>query len=354
MELRHLRYFIAVAEEGHITRAAERLGMQQPPLSQQIKTIERELDVQLFRRKARGVEMTDAGRAFLEEARATLGHLDRRVETTRRAARGERGRLCVGVTSTSPFHPLVPRAIRAFRDACPMVALTLEECLSNELMERLRNERMDVAFIRTSAPDSRELAVTPLLEEPMVVALPSTHALARGEAEAEIPLRSLANETFILYGPPGTGMYDATIAACHAAGFNPRIGNLAASTQQALRIGSTLSLVAAGLGISCVPASLHRLTIDGVVYRSLEEADRPKALLSLASRPGDPSAVVKRFVNAVKKVARDLPRLQGFERILERTVLPQKRYVAPRDQAPPDPPPCTTSPASARIANDED
>ena len=103
MELRHLRYFIAVAEERHITRAAERLGMQQPPLSQQIKAIERELDVQLFRRKARGVELTEAGQAFLEDARATLAHLDRAMETTRRTARGEQGRLCVGVTSTSAF-----------------------------------------------------------------------------------------------------------------------------------------------------------------------------------------------------------------------------------------------------------
>src|SRR6187455_1032227 len=114
MEMRHLRYFVAVAEEGHITRAAERLGIQQPPLSQQIRAIERELDVQLFRRKARGVELTDAGHAFLGDARRMLAQLDQAVETTRRAARGEQGRLCVGVTSTTPFHPLVPRVIRAF------------------------------------------------------------------------------------------------------------------------------------------------------------------------------------------------------------------------------------------------
>ena len=110
MELRHLRYFVAVAEEGHITRAAQRLGMQQPPLSQQIRAIERELEVQLFRRKARGVELTDAGSAFFAEARAMLSQLNRACETTRRAARGEQGRICIGVTSTAPFHPLVPRA----------------------------------------------------------------------------------------------------------------------------------------------------------------------------------------------------------------------------------------------------
>jgi DNA-binding transcriptional LysR family regulator len=301
MELRHLRYFVAVAEEGHITRAAQRLGIQQPPLSLQIKAIERELNVQLFRRRARGVELTDAGAAFLTEARAMLGQLDRACETTRRAARGEHGRICVGVTSTAPFHPLVPRAIRAFQEACPLVSLTLEECLSNELIERLRNEQMDVAFIRTSLSDQAGLVVHPLLEERMVVALPSKHALARGAAA--ITFQRLATETFILYGPPGTGMYDATIAACHAAGFNPRVGNLGASTQQAPRITSTLSLVAAGSGISIVPSSLQRMNMEGVVYRALK-GPQPKAVLKLASRRGDPSAVVRQFVSLVRKTAR--------------------------------------------------
>jgi DNA-binding transcriptional LysR family regulator len=108
-------------------------------------------------------------------------------------------------------------------------------------------------------------------------------------------------------------MYDATIAACHAAGFSPRVGHLAASTQQAPRIASTLSLVAAGLGISCVPASLQRLTIDGFIYRELTGTDHPKALLSLASRPGDSSAVVKQFIGAVRKMVRD------FSGIMEQT-----------------------------------
>src|ERR1700743_768150 len=122
MELRHLRQFIAVAEEGHITRAAERLGMQQPPLSQRIKAIERELHVQLFRPKPRGVELTEAGQAFLVNARAVLGQLDHAFETTRRAARGEEGRISIGIVPASPFHPLVPRTIRAFREAYPLVS----------------------------------------------------------------------------------------------------------------------------------------------------------------------------------------------------------------------------------------
>lgn len=304
MELRHLRYFIAVAEEKHITRAAERLGMQQPPLSQQIKALEQELDAQLFMRKARGVELTDAGRAFLEEARATLMHLDRAFDSTRRASRGEQGRLCVGVTSTTPFHPIVPRAIRAFREACPMVALTLEECLSNESVDRVRNEQMDVAFIRATMGNGHKLAITPLLDEPMVVALPGTHVLARIRAGTPVSFDQLSGETFILYGPPGTGMYDSTIAACQAAGFSPRIGNLGASTQLAPRITSTLSLVGAGLGITFVPSSLQRMNMEGVSYRAIKAPHRPMVTLKLASRRDEKSAVVKQFINFVKKEAK--------------------------------------------------
>ena len=305
MELRHLRYFIAVAEEKHITRAAERLGMQQPPLSQQIKAIEQELDVQLFLRKARGVELTDAGRAFLEEARATLMHLDRAFDSTRRASRGEQGRLCVGVTSTTPFHPIVPRAIRAFRESCPMVALTLEECLSNESVDRVRNEQMDVAFIRAASGNGQGLAVTSLLDEPMVVALPSTHILAQTKTDTPLSLDRLSGETFILYGPPGTGMYDSTIAACQATGFSPRIGNLGASTQLAPRITSTLSLVGAGLGITLVPSSLQRMNMEGVTYRSIKGTNRPMVTLKFASRRDEKSAVVKQFISFVRKEAKD-------------------------------------------------
>src|SRR5262245_6453963 len=138
MELRHLRYFIAVAEEGHITRAAERLGMQQPPLSKQIKAIEREIGVQLFQRKPRGVELTDAGRALLGDARAMLAHLDHAFDTARRTARGEQGRISVSYSGS--FHPLVPHAIRQFRQAFPLVSVTLSEGFPHKLIERLRND----------------------------------------------------------------------------------------------------------------------------------------------------------------------------------------------------------------------
>ncbi len=306
MELRHVRYFLAVAEERHISRAAERLGIQQPPLSQQIRALERELEVRLFHRRARGVELTDAGRAFLPQAQEVLAQLERAKDAARRASRGEEGRLCVGVTSTASFNPLVPRSIRAFREACPLVSLVIEESLSNESVERLLNGQLDVAFIRTSVTDDGPLAVDRLLEEPLVVALPSHHVLAGGSPHNAVAFASLANEVFILYGPPGTGMYDAAIAACHAAGFNPRVGHVGASTQQAPRIGSTLNLVAAGLGVTLVPESLQRLNLDGVVYRALKDVNHAWALLGLARRSADPSSVVRQFRSVVRAVAAKL------------------------------------------------
>src|SRR5262245_15347649 len=207
MDLRHLRYFIIAAEEGHITRAAERLDIQQPPLTRVIKSIERELDVRLFRRKARGVELTDAGHALLEGARAILGRLDNTLETTRRTARGEQGRMCLGITPTGAFHSFVPRVIRAYLEAYPLVSVTLEESLTNELVEHLRDERIDAAFLR-SPVDREGLVIDHVLDEATVVALPSIHPLARsgGGGSVTVPFKALGSETFIAYGPPPTGL----------------------------------------------------------------------------------------------------------------------------------------------------
>src|SRR5215212_2724108 len=136
MELRQLRYVIAVAEERNITRAAERLGMQPPPLSRQISAIEREIDAQLFRRKPRGVELTEAGQAFVENARTVLAQVDHTLETTRRTARGEQGRIRVGYSSTVAFHPLIPRVVREFREGFPLVTVSLVEGYPEHLIER--------------------------------------------------------------------------------------------------------------------------------------------------------------------------------------------------------------------------
>jgi DNA-binding transcriptional LysR family regulator len=303
IERRHLQQFVAVAEEGHITRAAERLGMQQPPLSQRIKAIEAELGVQLFRRKARGVELTDAGRVLLDRAHGMIAQYDGAFEATRSAGRGEQGRLRVGVMPTAPFHPFVPFAIRAFRVAFPLVSLTLDECLRKEALERLRDDEMDVAFMRAALDDSPNLVVNPLMVEPMVVALPSDHVLARRQrGSAPIALKDLAGETFIIYARQlGPAFYEATMAACLKAGFSPRLG------QEAPRVTSALSLVAVGLGVTLVPGCMQRMTMDGIAYRWLKGASQPKAVLNLASRLGEPSPVVRNFVNLVRRAARDFP-----------------------------------------------
>lgn len=301
MELRHLRHFLVVAEEGHITRAAERLGVQQPPLSQRIKAIEHELGVQLFRRKPRGVELTEAGRVFRDHARATLAHYDGAFEAARSAARGEQGRLCVGVLPTTPFHPFVPSAIRAFRAAYPQVSVTLDECLRTEAIERLHSRQLDVAFLRSGLEDQKEtLIVHPLLEEPMVAALPSDHHLARnGRRGAPLSLRDLAAEPFIIYARQlGPAFYETTLDACRKAGFTPRLG------QEAPRVTSALSLVAVGLGVSLVPACLQNMAMNGVVYRGLKGAVRPKAVLTFGLRRGDASPVVRNFMNLVRRAAK--------------------------------------------------
>ena len=296
MELRHLRYFVAVAEEGHITRAAERLGIQQPPLSQQIQALERELETQLFRRKPRGVELTPAGQALLDEARAILARADEAVAAVKRTARGEAGRIGIGFTSSASFHPFLPRAIRAFRETHPLVALALEESGTTELVDALRTQSLDVAFVRSPVGESDDLFIRPLLEEAMVAALPSGHPLSTGRDA--LPLAALASETFILYRRPvGPGLHDAIIAACDRAGFSPTIG------QEAPRMLSTLSLVAAGLGVTVVPASMSRLEAEGVAYRPLDASAPLTAPLNLAYRRDEISAAVRRFVGLVQRSA---------------------------------------------------
>jgi DNA-binding transcriptional LysR family regulator len=298
MELRHLRYFIAVAEEGHVTRAAERLGIQQPPLSQQIRALEAELQVQLFRRKPRGVELTQAGQALFGEARAILRQVEHAVVAAQRTARGEAGRIGLGFTSSASFHPFVPQTIRLYREAHPLVALSLEESGTAELVEALTQERLDAAFVRSPIGQAEGITVHSVLEEAMVAALPAGHPLAagagRGGAKA-LALGDLAAETFILYRRPlGPGLYDAIIAACQRAGYSPNIG------QEAPRMLATLSLVAAGLGVTLVPQSMRRLRVHGVAYRPLDTAAGLVAPLNLAYRRGETSPAARRFIALIR------------------------------------------------------
>lgn len=300
LDTRQLRYFVAVAEEGHVTRAAERLGMQQPPLSQQIKAMEAQLGFRLFHRRPRGVELTDSGRALFEEVRTILSRLDQAEREAARVARGEAGQLRIGVAPTAPFHPLVPRVIRAFREAYPGVTVTIDECLSRQAVLGLSEARLDVAFVRTELPSADGLAVHGLLDEPMVVALPAAHRLA---PEAGAPPRDLwdfAAEPFIAFARlEGPGMFEATLAACHRAGFTPRVA------QDAPRITTTLGLVAVGFGVALVPASMGRVQMDGVAYCEVAEACRPTIPLKLATRREPGSVALRNFVALARRSARE-------------------------------------------------
>jgi DNA-binding transcriptional LysR family regulator len=261
-----------------------------------IKTIERELDVRLFIRRPRGVQLTEAGNAFYREVAQVLAGLENAVETTKSTARGERGRICVGVTPTGPFVPLVPRVMHEFRRAFPNVNITLEERLSGELIDLVRGGRVDVAFLWT--PLAEGLVSIPLLHDPLVVALPSGHPLAR-PANRSIPVKILANETFIVYGrKDGFGLYASTIVACRAAGFSPKFG------QESPRLATALNLAAAGLGVFLVPSSIQRINMHGVTYKPLTGPNPPKATLSLVSRRNDASAVVSNFVRVVRNSAK--------------------------------------------------
>ena len=303
LELRHFRYAVAVAEEGHVTRAAARLGIQQPPLSQQIKALEEMIGAPLFRRLPRGVELTDAGRAFIDRARQVLADADGAMEAARRAARGETGALAIGFTSSAAFHPLVTSVMRGFRLSAPDLSLRLEEGSTTELTAELAAGRLDAAFIRAGSERAAidrmdELVIEQVDEEEMLLAVPDHHPLSASRAAERIDLADLANETFILYRRPSSQfLYDQIIAACRAAGFSPRIA------QEAPKMVSTLSFVAAGLGMSVVPESMARLETSGVTYRRFTQSGRLVAPLYLAFRK-DSGGALQRFIEAARQSAR--------------------------------------------------
>jgi DNA-binding transcriptional LysR family regulator len=296
MDLRLLGYFLVVAEELHITRAAARLGIQQAPLSQQIKRFEQSLGAQLFRRKPRGVELTEAGVALRDEAASIFASVDRAVDTVSRVSRGELGDIRIGLTTSACFHPFPPQAIRSYRRAYPQVKIQFEQDSTPGLIERLQTGRVDVAFIRTAIGTPAGVTVVPLIEEPMVVALPARHPLAG--SRRGLTLKSLAHETFIGYPrAAGAGLYDSVIAACIVSGFSPDIAH------EAPQIVSTLNLVAAGMGISVVPSSMQRLRLDAVVYRPLSGPHNPKGQLNLAVRDDALASPATAFLALVRKDA---------------------------------------------------
>jgi DNA-binding transcriptional LysR family regulator len=287
MELRHIRYFLAVAEERHFTRAAAKVGIGQPPLSQQIKDLEREVGAALFHRLAHGAELTEAGKAFLAGVKEMPLFAQRATMAARRAARGELGSLRVGFTSTATFNVVVPSAIRNFRRAYPEIYLTLEEANTTPLVSGLREGTLDVVFLRPGVPDTGELQLRRLPEEEMVVALPKRHPAA---GQQEIDLALLKDDPFLLFPREIAPMiYDTVVDACRKAGFEPIVG------QVAPHFTSIVNLVAAELGVSIVPASMMQVRVTGIAYRPIA-GQSPTTRLALACRRGETSPVVRNFI----------------------------------------------------------
>jgi DNA-binding transcriptional LysR family regulator len=292
MELRHLRYFLAVAEELNFTRAARRLHIAQPPLTQQIKALEAEMGVTLIDRSAYRIELTDAGRAFAAEVARILGDVRNAVLVAKRAARSAAGQVRVGFTASASFNPLVMSAFLTFRSEYPGVDVTLEESQSTELALALREGRIDAAFVRPPLT-ADGIVVHPLEEEEMVVAVARGHRLARRKG---VHLRELAAETFILY-PRAVrpGLADTVVAACELAGFVPKV------EQYAPQLASTINLVATSLGISIVPRSMQGLQPHAVAYLPIR--GRPlTALLGIAHRTAESSVPVLGFVTTARAI----------------------------------------------------
>jgi DNA-binding transcriptional LysR family regulator len=293
MELRHFRYFLAVAQEGNVTRAAEKLGIGQPPLSQQIMALEREMKVQLFRRTGHGVTLTEAGEALLADATRLLNDAQHAVLNAQRAGRGETGRLQLGFTASSAFNPAVPALIRAFRNVYPGVGLTLTEGNTAQLLAYLEEGRLDLAFLRPGVHSFNGVALYQIANEPMKIVLPVKHSLAR---EPSLPLSTLADEPFVLIPREASPtLHDEIISACRDAGFEPKLG------QQAPQLSSVVSLVSAEFGISIVPASVSQIHAEGVVYVDISGAD-VRTRLALASRENDTSAKTANFLNVARQV----------------------------------------------------
>ena len=290
MELRHIRYFLAVAAEGNFTRAAQQVGIGQPPLSQQIKDLEHEIGVKLFHRLPHGAELTDAGQAFHDIVQQFPDLAQQAIQAAQRAARGEVGTIHVGFTGSAAFHPVVPAAIRTFRRAWPQVKLTLTETNSTRLLNSLIDGHLDAAFLRQNVVDHPDIALHDLGSEPMVAVLPGSHPAA---SHKTVPLAMLADDPFILTPREvGPTHFDTVINACHMAGFAAQLG------QSAPQFGSVINLVAAELGVSLLPTSMQQLQARGVVYRPITD-HAPMAYLALAYRRNGRSTVTDNFIAGI-------------------------------------------------------
>lgn len=292
MELRQLRYFIAVAEERSFSRAAARLHISQPPLSTQIMTLEKELATRLFERSNRGVSLTAAGAVFYEEMRAVLVRLEHGKTRTRQAGQGHVGTLSIGFVSIADYG-ILPPALKEFRGRFPAVEVQLHELTTDLQIREMRAGRLDlgVALGPLQEPD---LVFEPLLQEELVLAAPIGHRLTKLKGAVDLP--AFSKEDFIV--PPrdvAPGLYDLIISRCSSSGFVPRI------TQHARQMQTVVSLVAAGMGVALVPSSVQNLKRAGVHYRRIRGAGAAIEIGILRS-PGIRSELQDNFTAMLKQM----------------------------------------------------
>ena len=290
IEIRHLRYFLAVAETLHFGKAAKILGIAQPPLSQQIKNLERMLGHPLFDRTTRGVKLTTVGQFFAERALNTLSKMRDDLEMTRRLGAGKEGMLNVGF-SGSVMLTALPKAIEAYRRLRPNVELRLRELVTAEQIPALLDGTLAIGFLRDGEPRDG-LLLESIVREPYIAVLPSRHKLAKRKSLSPVDLR---DEPFVLFSRRmGNLAYDRTVACCEAAGFRPNI------VQDAPQWPTVLRLVAAGLGVSMAPVCVGNLMMPGITYRRLRSSHWSSIDIGVRSDLQNPAAEV--FLQIVRPI----------------------------------------------------
>jgi DNA-binding transcriptional LysR family regulator len=279
IELRHLRYFVAVAEELHFGHAAERLHIAQPPLSQQIRRLEEEIGCPLFTRSSRSVKLTPAGSMLLERARRTLGRVRDDLEAVRSAARGESGTLTIGFVGSAMLTSL-PSLLGRYRRAYPKVQLRLREQNTASLVEAIRDGSIDTGFARDADP-AEDLHIEPMVMETFVAVVPKAHPLAK---RLTVPMASLRNEAFVFFPRSmGNHAWEKTMRLCDEQGFRPNI------VQEAPQWLTLLRLVGAGLGVTLAPESVRRIPDSGVVCRKLSPKSGSTSIdLTYPAKPQSP------------------------------------------------------------------
>lgn len=293
MELRHLRYFVAVAEELSFTRAARNLNIAQPPLSQQIRALEAELGVTLLLRTHHQVELTAAGHQFLSDANDILSRANNAATRARRAAKGEEGELRLGFVSSAIYEDTVPQLLRDFRSHYPAVSLHLEQLPTVQQVQALLGGRIDAGFLRPPMDEPR-LVLRTVTREALMLALPVNHPLA---ASRRIRLRSVRDESWVMVSREmGAGFYQQTFNLCLQAGFTPRV------SMEVGEIQTVVGLVAAGFGVALVPGTAADMRRRGAVYVPLS-SPRTTVEICVAYLREHRSPVLRNFLRLIRAAA---------------------------------------------------